>query len=129
MQSSLTDYARKLDAPTGTYAPPSPNGGFKTNDNVNPVQAASIFYGGKVYGNLGAFVQTTFTNAYTRNVSLDSADIRYADTAKIGSLDFVYGVNGEQLSDRAGRLEYYAGVALPRHKFGFRPFASDQYDD
>jgi hypothetical protein len=92
VQSSLTDYARKLDAPTGTYAPPSPNGGFKTNDNVNPVQAASIFYGGKVYGNLGAFVQTTFTNAYTRNVSLDSADIRYADTAKIGSLDFVYGV-------------------------------------
>ncbi|MGC1577016.1 MAG: hypothetical protein WA813_13000, partial [Beijerinckiaceae bacterium] len=92
VQSSLTDYARKLDAPTGTYAPPSPNGGFKTNDNINPVQAASIFYAGKVYGNLGAFVQTTFTNGYTRHVSLDLTDIRYADNAKIGNLDFVYGL-------------------------------------
>ena len=92
IQSSFTDYARKLDAPAGTYTPPSPNGGFKTNDNVDPAQAASVFYAGKVYGNLGAFVQTTFTNAYTRHISLDNTDIRYADTAKVGGLDFVYGL-------------------------------------
>jgi hypothetical protein len=92
VQSSLTEYARKLDAPTGTYAPPSPNGGFKTNNNVDPVQAASLFYAGKIYGNLGAFVQTTYTNAYSRNVSLDLADIRYASSAKIGDFDFIYGV-------------------------------------
>jgi hypothetical protein len=92
IQSSLTEYVRKLDAPAGTYAPPSPNGGFKTNDNIDPMQMASLFYAGKVYGNLGAFVQATFVNAYARNFALDLTDIRYADTAKIGSLDFTWGL-------------------------------------
>jgi hypothetical protein len=92
VQSSLTEFSRKLDAPAGTYAPPSPNGGFKTNDNINPTQQASLFYAGKVYGNLGAFVQTTYNNAYVRNFSLDLTDIRYADTAKIGNFDFIWGL-------------------------------------
>src|SRR6516225_1393939 len=71
IQSSLTEYLRKLDAPAGTYAPPSPNGGFKTNDNIDPAQQASLFYAGKVYGNLGAFIQATYVNAYARNFALD----------------------------------------------------------
>ena len=92
IQSTLTEYARKLDAPSGTYAPPSPNGGFKTNDNIDPAQQASLFYAGKVYGNLGAFVQATYVNAYARNFALDLTDIRYADTGKIGPLDFTWGL-------------------------------------
>jgi hypothetical protein len=92
VQSTLTNYARGLDAPTGTYAPPSPNGGFGTNNMVDPAQQVSVFYAGKVYGNLGAFVQTTYSNGYGRSFSLDLTDIRYADTAKVGDLDFIYGI-------------------------------------
>ena len=92
IQSTFTDYSRKRDAPSGAYAPPSPNGGFKNNDNVNLAQQASLFYAGKVYGNLGAFVQATYVNAYTRPFSLDLTDIRYADTAKLAGVDFTYGL-------------------------------------
>lgn len=92
VQTSFTDYARKLDAPAGNYAPPSPNGGFKTNDNLDPAQQASLFYGGKIIGNLGAFIQATYATDYSRVFGLDNADIRYADNATIGNFDFVYGV-------------------------------------
>lgn len=96
VQSAFASLQHKLDAPTGTYTPPSPNGGFKTNNNLNLAQQASLFYGGKVYGNLGAFVQTTYVQGYTRNYSLDLTDIRYADSTKfstkLGNLDLLYGV-------------------------------------
>eukprot|EP01037_Dinobryon_pediforme_P013158 gene13158-13262_t len=92
-QATFTNYAKGLDAPAGTtYGPPAPNGGFKTNNNVDLTQQTSLFYAGKVYGNLGAFVQTTFANGYTRNVSLDLTDIRYADSVKLGGSDVVYGL-------------------------------------
>ena len=92
IQSTVTSYARGLNAPSGTYAPPSPNGGFGTNNMVDLTQQASLFYAGKVYGNLGAFVQTTYSNAYRRTFSLDLTDIRYADNATWGNLDFIFGV-------------------------------------
>ena len=92
-QSTVTNYAKGLDAPAGSaYGPPAPNGGFKTNNNVDLTQQVSVFYAGKVYGNLGAFVQTTFANGYTRNVSLDLTDIRYADSVKLGGSDMIYGL-------------------------------------
>jgi hypothetical protein len=92
VQTTFTDFARKLDAPAGTYAPPSPNGGFKNNDNLDPAQQASLFYGGTIYGNVGAFIQTTYATDYGRVFGLDNTDIRYASTGAIGNLDFVYGV-------------------------------------
>src|SRR5664279_813295 len=33
VQSTYTNYGRALTAPSGLYAPPSPNGGFDTNNN------------------------------------------------------------------------------------------------
>jgi hypothetical protein len=92
VQTIFTEYARKLDAPAGTYAPVSPSGGFGDNNFADLAQQASLFYGGKIYGNLGAFIQTTYSNDYGRAFSLDLTDIRYANTATIGNLDFVYGV-------------------------------------
>ena len=92
VQSSFTDFARKLDAPAGTYAPPSPNGGFKNNDNLDLAQQASLFYGGTIYGNVGAFIQATYATDYSRVFGLDNTDIRYASTGAIGNLDFIYGV-------------------------------------
>src|SRR5579862_5011736 len=59
LQSTFTEYARKLDAPTGTYAA-TPSNGFGDNNFLDVAQQASLFYAGKIYGNVGAFIQTTF---------------------------------------------------------------------
>jgi hypothetical protein len=92
VQTTFTEYARKLDAPAGTYAPVSPGGGFGDNNFGDLGQQVSLFYGGKIYGNVGAFIQTTYANDYGRVFGLDNTDIRYANTGTIGNLDMVYGV-------------------------------------
>jgi hypothetical protein len=92
LQSTFTEYARKLDAPTGTYAPVSPSGGFGDNNFADLAQQASLFYGGKIYGDVGALIQATYSNDYSRVFGLDNSDIRYANTGTIGKLDFIYGV-------------------------------------
>ncbi|MDE2577495.1 MAG: cytochrome C [Hyphomicrobiales bacterium] len=91
-------------APTFTHtarnqdSPPTPQ--THTNNNFIP-QQFSLFYGGKIYGNLGAFVQGTFDYA-SQHSFLDNTDIRYADTTQIGSHDLLYGVsvnNGPTVQD------------------------------
>jgi hypothetical protein len=62
-----------------------------TNGNA-VLEQASLFYGGQVYGNLGAFVQGTWSQAGQR-VVLDNTDIRYADTIQLGDLDVLYGID------------------------------------
>ena len=64
--------------------------GFKTNDNTF-VQESSLFYGGQVYCNLGAFVQATYERPGA-SFFLDNADIRYAGKTKLGGTDLVFGV-------------------------------------
>jgi hypothetical protein len=80
---TFTHTARNQDAP------PAP--GTSSNNNT-VLQQASVFYGGQIYGNLGAFIQTTFDRA-TDRVFLDNTDIRYADTTKIFDMDVLYGVS------------------------------------
>jgi hypothetical protein len=69
-------------------APPAP--GLHTNDNVVLGQA-SLFYGGQIYGNLGAFIQGTY-DGVGQSFALDNTDIRYADTAKLFGIDLIWGV-------------------------------------
>ena len=64
--------------------------GFKTNDNTF-VQESSLFYGGQVYCNLGAFVQGTYERPGS-SYFLDNTDIRYAGKTKLGGTDLVFGV-------------------------------------
>jgi len=66
---TFTHTARNQDAP------PVP-GTFSNNNTI--LQQASLFYGGKLYGNLGAFIQGTYDRA-TEHVFLDNTDVRYAD--------------------------------------------------
>jgi hypothetical protein len=75
-------------------SPPTTPNGFPiahTNDNF-VLQQASLFYGGTVYGNVGAFVQGTYDKA-SQHTFLDNTDIRYADTTKLAGVDVLYGLN------------------------------------
>jgi hypothetical protein len=65
--------------------------GLKTNNNVM-VQDTSVFYGGQIYCQLGAFIQAT----YDRNDEaffLDNTDIRYANKTNVHGIDLIYGID------------------------------------
>lgn len=76
-------FGQNLDAP--------PTASTHTNDNVVLGQA-SLFYGGTIYGNLGAFVQGTY-DGVGNSVALDNTDIRYADTTKLFGTDLLWGID------------------------------------
>jgi hypothetical protein len=61
------------------------------NDVLNIPQQLSIFYGGRVLYNVGAFVQGTFDGP-GNSFFLDNTDIRYADTATVLGKKLVYGL-------------------------------------
>jgi len=69
--------------------PDKPDHG-RTNDNAM-MQELSVFYGGQVYCQLGAFIQGTREPA-DRRTFLDQTDIRYADKTKLAGIDLTYGV-------------------------------------
>jgi len=68
---------------------PAPH--FATNDNLS-VDQVSAFYGGRITKNVGAFVQVTYSGE-DRVTSWDNMDVRFADTASLGSHSLVYGIS------------------------------------
>ena len=64
--------------------------GVKTNDNL-VTQQITGFYAGRVYGNLGAFIQVS-GNPVTGQVWLDALDVRYVDTFKLFGQDAFWGL-------------------------------------
>jgi hypothetical protein len=64
--------------------------GFDSNNNTY-VQETSVFYGGQIVCNFGAFAQATYERPGAA-FFLDNTDIRYADDTKLGGADVVYGV-------------------------------------
>ena len=82
IQSGFTHTAKKQS--------PAPSDGFNENNNV-AVSQASLFYGGKIYGKLGAFSQLTYSGV-DNTVSIDNTDIRYADQATIAGQEAEYGI-------------------------------------
>ena len=65
-------------------------GNFAPNNNLM-LQQASVFYGGKIFEDLGAFVQATY-NGPDRTVSWDNADFRYAKKFGSGENNIVVGI-------------------------------------
>ncbi|MCJ9429226.1 hypothetical protein [Kordiimonas marina] len=65
--------------------------GYGTNDNWT-VDQLSLFYGGKVVGKVGAFVQITY-DGVEKGWSWDNVDIRYADSTTMNGKDLQYGVS------------------------------------
>jgi hypothetical protein len=80
---TFTHTARNQDTP--------PLGDAHTNNNTI-LQQVSVFYGGQIYGNIGALAQVTYDRA-TNHTFLDNTDIRYADTTNLLGLDLIYGVS------------------------------------
>jgi hypothetical protein len=83
LQPTFTHTARNQDS--------EPAPGTSTNNNTI-LQQDSLFYGGQIYGNVGALIQGTFDRA-SEHTFVDNSDVRYADTAKFLGLDFIYGVD------------------------------------
>ena len=99
LQSQFTNLSRGLDAPYGStsqYVRPQPPGTGGYNDANNWLDLSSqvsLFYGGKIWGNLGAFMQWTYSQDYGEQVAWDNTDIRYADTVHIGPFDVLWGLD------------------------------------
>jgi len=68
--------------------PPGPN--LQTNDNV-AVQQVTGFLAGKIYGDLGAFVQVS-ANPVTEQLWFDGSDIRYTKNFKLFGKDAIFGI-------------------------------------
>ncbi len=60
------------------------------NDTVGTPQAASLFYGGQIYGHWGALVQGTYANTNNR-FYVDQSEIRYANSIPLCGKNLVYG--------------------------------------
>ncbi len=91
---------------THTQGPtvPPPTDPFQANDNV-VLSPVSGFWGGAITDHVGAFAQVTYNgpdplssltgtpaDQFKHTWSWDNTDVRFADTASIGSLDLVYGI-------------------------------------
>ncbi len=70
-------------------APPAP--GLHTNDNLVS-QQVSGFVAGRLFGNLGSFIQIT-GDPVGGTVGLDASEIRYADTFKLFGKDTIWGID------------------------------------
>jgi hypothetical protein len=70
-------------------SPPAP--GLHTNDNLVS-QQVSGFVAGRLYGNLGSFIQVT-GNPVAGTAFLDASDVRYADTLKLFGKDTIWGID------------------------------------
>jgi hypothetical protein len=99
---TFTHLATKAIDPTGASLNGTPDNPQPSN-NIFDVQTTSMFYGGQVYCNIGAFMQLTHDPSSTNgNIFLDNTDIRYARTANVHGIDVIYGVsvnNGMTVQD------------------------------
>ncbi|MBV9239653.1 MAG: cytochrome C [Xanthobacteraceae bacterium] len=79
-----------LPPPTAPYAP----------NNNTVLSPFSGFWGGAITDHIGAFAQVTYNappvggyaDPFGRMWNWDNTDVRYANTASIGPLDFIYGI-------------------------------------
>ena len=69
-----------------------PNGSGSAPGSSMNVQAVSLFAGGKITDNIGAFLQWTGTNSSGAfNSAVDNSEIRYADRIMQADSDLIYG--------------------------------------
>ena len=65
---------------------------FSSDNNfLNVPQNLSLFYGGKIYSGIGAFIQGTYDGVDNRT-ALDTMDIRFAQSVDSGERNLTYGI-------------------------------------
>lgn len=74
---------------TGSGQPGGPAPHYAANDNP-AFETASLFYGGAIAGNVGAFAQVTYDNV-ARQLHWDNTDIRYARATTLFGSEAVFG--------------------------------------
>jgi hypothetical protein len=82
----IPDFTHTSKPQIGGAAP-----GFGANDNVS-LNTASLFYAGRIWDHLGAFIQGTY-NQTDNTLHWDNTDIRYADVGALFGQELVYGVS------------------------------------
>ncbi len=65
--------------------------GLRTNDNIAS-QQVSGFIAGRLFGNVGSFIQVT-GDPIGGTVGLDASDVRYADTFKLFDKETIWGID------------------------------------
>ncbi len=80
--------------PTFTHTSTGQPGGAAPNfgPNDNFAFTGSLFYGGKITDNLGAFIQGTYDEV-PRSFHWDNTDIRYANTTSLAGTELLYGLS------------------------------------
>jgi hypothetical protein len=64
---------------------------FATNDNLS-LDQVSLFYGGRIFKSVGAFVQVTYSGE-DRKVTWDNLDVRFARATSVGDHSIVWGIS------------------------------------
>jgi hypothetical protein len=77
---------------TGQAQSPPPAADFGTNNNF-AIDQVSLYYAGKIYGGLGAFIQVTY-DGVAKQLHIDNTDIRWAHDSDLFDEDWVYGFTG-----------------------------------
>ena len=65
--------------------------GFGDNNNI-ALDQASLFYAGRIFSKVGAFVQGTY-DGIAKLFTIDNVDVRFADQGTLGGKPLVYGVS------------------------------------
>ncbi|MDA8161495.1 MAG: hypothetical protein M0022_01115 [Desulfobacteraceae bacterium] len=63
----------------------------RATDKTNLPQQLSLFYGGRIYGDFGAFVQGTYDGTSDK-IFLDMTDLRYSDNTILWDKNLIYGL-------------------------------------
>ena len=83
----------------------------------------SIYYGGQIYGNLGAFIQFSYSNDYARVFGMDNSDVRYTGQFNAWGTDVLWGLtanNRPTMQDVWNTTPVWS-LSLPHLRL--RPFA------
>ena len=95
IQGSFTNMAKadsKFTDPNNSNFDPNYNNRAYNNNNNLALEQATFYYGGKVFGHLGALVQTTYDGVANR-LAFDESDIRLSDEADAFNQNFIYGIS------------------------------------
>jgi hypothetical protein len=99
-------------------APPGP--GLRTNDNV-AVQQITGLYAGKIYGDLGAFVQVS-ADPVNKVIWFDGSDIRYVKNFKLFGKDTYFGIDVNNTPTVQDVWNTVDSWAFPELSSGFAAF-------